>query len=48
MAGLAASAIPLPRQLGLTWQVLQWCGAGLTADGHYGSSGQVTSQGKPD
>ena len=22
-------AIPLPRQLGLPWQVLQWCGAGL-------------------
>jgi hypothetical protein len=27
-------AIPLPRQLWLTWQVLQRCGAGLTADGH--------------
>jgi hypothetical protein len=27
-------AIPLPRQLGLTWLVLQRCGAGFTADGH--------------
>ena len=34
MAWLAPSAIPLPRQLWLTWQVLQWCGAGFTADGH--------------
>jgi hypothetical protein len=32
--GLLRSAIPLPRQLGLTWQVLQWCGAGFTAYGH--------------
>ena len=22
-------ALTLPRQLGLTWQVLQWCGAGF-------------------
>jgi hypothetical protein len=29
MAGLAACAIALPRQLGLTRLVLQWCGAGL-------------------
>jgi hypothetical protein len=29
MAGLAPSAISLPRQLGLPWQVLQWCGADL-------------------
>ena len=34
MAGLTACAIPLPRQLWLTWQVLQRCGAGFTADGH--------------
>jgi hypothetical protein len=27
-------ALTLPRQLGFTWQVLQRCGAGLTADGH--------------
>jgi hypothetical protein len=35
MAGLAMSAISLPRQLWLPRLVLQWCGAGLTADGHY-------------
>ena len=34
MAGLAACAISLPRQLGFTWLVLQWCGAGFTANGH--------------
>jgi hypothetical protein len=34
MGRLAPSAISLPRQLGLPWQVLQWCGAGLTANGH--------------
>ena len=38
MAGLTACAIPLPRQLGFTRLVLQWCGAGLTADGHQSSS----------
>jgi hypothetical protein len=26
---LAPSAISLPRQLGFTWLVLQWCGAGF-------------------
>jgi hypothetical protein len=35
---LTACAIALPRQLGLTRLVLQWCGAGLTADGHQSSS----------
>jgi hypothetical protein len=34
MGRLAPSAITLPRQLGFTWLVLQWCGAGLTANGH--------------
>jgi hypothetical protein len=34
MGRLAPSAVSLPRQPGLTWLVLQWCGAGLTADGH--------------
>jgi hypothetical protein len=27
-------ALTLPRQLGFTWLVLQWCGAGFTAYGH--------------
>ena len=34
MAGLTACAITLPRQLGFTRLVLQWCGASFTADGH--------------
>jgi hypothetical protein len=34
MAGLAAGAIALPRQLGFTRLVVQWCSAGFTADGH--------------
>jgi hypothetical protein len=38
MGRLAPSAISLPRQLGFTRLVLQWCGAGLTADGHQSSS----------
>ena len=34
MGRLAPSAISLPRQLGFPRLVLQWCGAGFTADGH--------------
>jgi hypothetical protein len=34
MAGLTAGAIALPGSLGFTRLVLQWCGAGFTANYH--------------